>query len=143
MKKALFLLMMLTAFGTIVKAQSVDEKAVAVNCKLLSQGLITRNKALLERLTATKLSYGHSNGDVEDKATFVKNVLDKKPIYVVINIPNQTIQIAGNNAVVRQIQELKVIKEGKESDLKIGNLLVWQKQGKAWKLLVKQGFKLQ
>lgn len=78
MKKVLFLLMMLTAFGTIVKAQSVDEKAVAVNCKLLSQGLITRNKALLERLTATKLSYGHSNGDVEDKATFVKKCFRQK-----------------------------------------------------------------
>jgi len=142
MKRILFLITVLTIFGGAVKAQSADEKVIAANCKLLNQALITRDKALLERLVATKLSYGHSNGDVEDKTTFVKNVVDKKPIYVTINIPSQTINIADNNAIVRQTQELKVIKEDKETDLKIGNLLIWQKQGKAWKLLVKQGFKL-
>ena len=130
-------------FNTAAKAQSADEKAVAANCKLLNQGLITRNKKLLESLAANGLNYGHSNGDVENKAVFVKNVMDKKVIYVSINVPNQTIQIDGNNAIVRQTQELKVIKAGKQTDLKIGNLLIWHKEGKNWKLLVKQGYKLQ
>lgn len=133
---------MLVVSITAAKAQSADEKSVAANCKLLNQGLITRNKKLLENLATDELSYCHSNGDVENKTAFVKNVMDKKVIYEAINIPQQTIQIAGNNAIVRQTQELKVIKAGKKIDLKIGNLLIWQKQGKTWKLLAKQGYKL-
>jgi len=135
--------MLLAAFGKAAKAQSADEKAVAANCKLLNQGLISRNKQLLEGLAANGLSYGHSNGDVETKAVFVKNVIDKKVTYVAINIPKQTINIVGDNAIVRQIQELKLIKDGKKVDLKIGNMLIWHKEAKAWKLLAKQGYKLQ
>ncbi len=142
MRKILFLMITLAISGAAVKAQSADEKAVAANCKLLSQGLITRNKKLLENLASTDLSYGHSSGDVEDKTTFVKNVMDKKVIYVAINVPVQTIKMAGDNAIVRQTQQLKLIKAGKPTDLKIGNMLIWHKQGKDWKLLAKQGFKL-
>ena len=135
--------MLMAVFGTAAKAQSADENAVASNCKLLNQGLISRNKHLLESLAANGLSYGHSNGDVETKAVFVKNVMNKKVTYVAINIPNQTISIVGDNAIVRQVQELKLIKDGKKTDLKIGNLLIWHKEAKTWKLVAKQGYKLQ
>jgi hypothetical protein len=142
MKKILYLFSLLLILSVTVKAQSADEKAVAAKCLLLSKGLITRDSKLLKSLTSSKLSYGHSNGNVEDQAAFIKAVVDKTTIYQAINIPKQEISVVNTIAIVRQVQELKLLKDTVKSDLKIGNLLIWQKTSGAWKLLVKQGFKL-
>jgi hypothetical protein len=142
-KKTLYLFITLLVIGTTLKAQSADEKAVAEGVKLLNKGLITRDKKLLENIAAPELSYGHSTGDIQNKAEFVDAVMRGAPIYRDIIVTNQTIKIAGDNAIVRHMQVTKLTKSGVKSEIHIGNLLVWHKYNGQWKLIVKQGYKLQ
>ena len=141
-KKTIYLFAILLAFTVAAKAQSADEIAIDNAGKLLNRGLINRDIKLLNRLILPNLSYGHSSGKVEDKAAFTKAVADAVIQYISIDIADQTITITGNVAVTRQIQTLKLINDGKPTDLKIGNMLIWKKVKNNWKLLAKQGFKL-
>ncbi len=141
-KKTIYLFALLLAFTFAAKAQSANEIAVDNAGKLLNRGLINKDIKLLNRLTLANLSYGHSSGAIEDKAAFLKAVGSGPVTYVSIDISNQTISISGNIAITRQIQTLKLINDGKPTDLKIGNMLIWKKVNNLWKLLAKQGFKL-
>ncbi len=141
-KKTIYLFALLLALTVTVKAQSADEKNIDNAGKLLNRGLINKDIKLLDRLVLPTLSYGHSSGNVEDKAAFLKAVAGGPVTYVSIDISNQAITITGNVAITRQTQTLKLINDGKPTDLKIGNMLIWKKVNHLWKLLAKQGFKL-
>jgi len=142
MKKILYLFTLLVTLTITAQAQTADEKAVDNAGKLLNRGLINQDIKLLNRLVLPNLSYGHSSGAIENKAAFTKAVADGPVRYISIDVADQTITITGNVAVTRQIQTLKLINDGKPTDLKIGNMLVWKKVQNTWKLLAKQGFKL-
>lgn len=142
MKKILYLFALLVILNITAKAQTADEKAVADAGIQLNQGLINRDIKSLEDLVAPELSYGHSSGAVETKATFLEAVAKGPVKYLAINVTNQTIQVTGDNAVTRHTQDLDLVNNGTPTKLKIGNLLVWHKYNGKWKLIVKQGFKL-
>ncbi len=44
-----------------------------------------------------------------------------------IDITDQTITLAGKNAMVRNTFSAKLTSDGKPVELKIGNIMVWQK----------------
>lgn len=125
------------------RAQTSDAAAVAEAVAALTKAMLTPDKARLEALTADQLSYGHSSGKVEDKATFVDVVASKKTVYKSIELSNQTIVIAGNDAIVRHAWESESGSgDGKWNVSKIGVLQVWQKQASGWRLLARQAFKV-
>jgi ketosteroid isomerase-like protein len=97
---------------------------------------------VLDKLTADKLSYGHSTGLVENKSEFEKNILSGTVKFSSIDNSNQSIEITDNVAIVRNITAIKGTNKGVPLDLKIGILMIWQKQGADWKLLARQGYKL-
>ena len=52
------------------------------------------------------------------------------------------IQIVGNDAIVRHMFTAENVAEGKTNAIKIGILMIWQKQGGRWKLLARQAYKV-
>ena len=54
-------------------AASADEEAVAKNVEAFRAAQIAANAEALASLCAAELSYSHSDGRVEDKATFIAN----------------------------------------------------------------------
>ena len=124
-------------------AQTSDATAVAEAVAALTKAMLAPDKARLEALTADQLSYGHSSGTVEDKATFVDVVASKKTVYKSIELSNQTVAVAGNDAIVRHTWESESGSgDGKWNVSKIGVLQVWQKQASGWRLLARQAFKV-
>lgn len=124
-------------------AQGSDAAAVADAVAALTKAMLAADKAKLEALTADQLSYGHSSGKVEDKATFVDVVASKKSVYKSIELSKQTIVVAGNDAIVRHAWESESgTGDGKWNVSKIGVLQVWQKQPSGWRLLARQAFKV-
>ncbi len=97
--------------------------------------------ALADLVTAD-VSYGHSNGNVQDRAALVAYVKANELDLVKIETPNQSIAIAGAMAIVRHTFAANFFKAGVPGELKIGNLQVWQKQEGRWKLLARQAYKL-
>jgi hypothetical protein len=142
MKKIICLLACCLFLQVGLMAQTKDEQQVASAVEKLKQVLIDPNKQQLENLTAKELSYGHSSGKVEDQAAFVEALVSGKSDFASINLSNQTIQVTDQTAVVRHQFEGELVAEGKTSPVKLGVLLVWQKQKGTWKLLARQAFKL-
>ena len=124
-------------------AHAEGHDAVAAAVAALTKAMLTADKAKLEALTADQLSYGHSSGKVEDKATFVDVVASKKTVYKSIELSKQTVVVAGNDAIVRHAWESESgTGDGKWNVAKIGVLQVWQKQPTGWRLLARQAFKV-
>lgn len=139
-KVAVFILLLSTHF--IVKAQTATEKNVLAAVENMRLAMISGDRKALENVAATDLSYGHSSGKLEDKATFVETIASGKSDFVEITLSNQTVKVTGNTALVRHQLDAKTNDGGKPGEVHLGILLVWQKQGKTWKLLGRQAYKL-
>jgi ketosteroid isomerase-like protein len=108
----------------------------------LNKAIISRDNRILEKLTEKELSYGHSTGLVENKDAFTKNILSGPTKFFQIENADQTINLAGDMAIVRNICSIKGAKDSTPLDIKIGVLMMWKKEGAEWKLLARQGYKL-
>src|SRR5690348_13290314 len=101
MIKKLIYLIVLTIVMNTAMAQNKEEAAVSAAVENLRKAMIDGDKTGLQNITADQLSYGHSSGRVEDKATFVDNIVTGKSDFVTIDLTNQTIAIASDAAIVR------------------------------------------
>jgi endonuclease III-like uncharacterized protein len=125
---------------SFVFSQSAEEQAVATAVENLRKAMVSADKTSLLNLTAEDLSYGHSNGTLENKAIFIEVIMSGKNDYSSIEISNQTIEITGNTAVVRH--KFVSVMEGSTNLTNLGVLQVWQKKKGKWELLARQAFKL-
>ena len=123
-------------------AQSADEAAVKKIVEELRTALIKQDKAKLESLTAAQLSYSHSDAKLQNKAEFIDGVMTRKGTVKSLEWPDLTVQIVGNNGVVRHLWVSESELDGKVTNTKIGVIQVWQKQDGTWKLLARASWKL-
>ena len=124
------------------EAQAADEAAVAQAVETLRKAILEADKAKLEQVAATQISYGHSDGRVQNKAEFIDGVMTRKQIQKSLTFPELKVFVAGNSAVARHIYLGESELDGKQTTTRIGALQVWQKQAGGWKLLARQGFRL-
>ena len=119
-------------------AQSADEAAVAKAVEGLRKATFGQEKSQLEELCAEDLSYGHSDGRVENKAEFINGVMTRKATVKSLALSDHTIKVVGGNAVARHKWASESELDGKATSTRINVLQVWVKQGAAWKLLARQ-----
>ena len=124
-------------------AESADEEAVAKNVEAFRKAQIAANPEALAALCAPELSYSHSDGHVEDKATFIANATNGKTKWLSLAYNDTTVRVVGDAAIVR----FKFVGENQTGDKKnqvnLGILMVWQKQQGEWKLLARCSTKLE
>ena len=142
MLKRFIYLIVLTSVMNVAMAQNKEEAAVTAAVENLKKAMIDGDKAGLQNITADQLSYGHSSGKVEDKATFVDNIVSGKSDFVTIELTNQTIAISGDAAIVRHSLSATTNDGGNPGSVKLNILLIWQKQKGQWKLLARQAVKI-
>ncbi len=126
----------------VVNAQSSDESAVAAAVETLRKAILDGDKTTLEKISAEKLTYGHSSGQIENKEEFVAALATGKADFTRIDISDQKILITGNTAIVRHVLKGEVVLSGNTTPVNLSVMLVWQKQGKDWKLLARQAIKI-
>jgi len=120
------------------EAQSADEAAVAKAVEALRKATLGQEKAQLEELCTDQLSYGHSDGRVENKAQFINGVMTRKATVKSLTLSDHTIAIVGVNAIARHKWVSESEMDGKSTTTQISVLQVWLKQGNAWRLLARQ-----
>lgn len=119
-----------------------EEIAVASRVEALRQAMIDADANKLKELTSVALSYGHSDGHLENQSVFIEKIVSGESDFVTIDFQNQTIGIVEDVAIVRNALAAHTKDGGVDKDIKIGTLLVWQKQKKQWFLIARQAFKL-
>ena len=140
--KRLFLSLLLFTLSMSLKAQTAAESKVLAAVEKMRLALVSGERAALEAIAATDLSYGHSSGKLENKAAFVEGIAGGSSDFVSVDFKNQTVKVTGKTALVRHELHAKTNDGGKPGEVHLGVLLVWQKEGKDWKLLGRQAFKL-
>lgn len=125
-------------------AVSADEAAVSKNLEAFRVAQAAADAGALGALCAPELSYSHSDGRVEDKATFVANATSGKSKMLSLEYQDRTVRVVETAAIVRfhWVARSESVADGKVSDTNLGILMVWQKQGSDWKLLARGSTKL-
>jgi len=142
MKMILSLLLFCFVSTTLLLAQTADEKAVSAAVEKFRVAMVASDKATLESMTADELSYGHSNGLIEDKAAFVDQFVTGKSDFVTIVLSDQTIRIVNDAAIVRHHLTGDTNNNKVPGKVDLVVLTVWQKQKGQWKLLARQAAKI-
>ncbi|MCF2493622.1 nuclear transport factor 2 family protein [Dyadobacter chenhuakuii] len=142
MKKT-FLLIAFLLFNVASFAQSADEKAVADAVEKIRVAIIGAKEADLMKLTSPKLTYGHSNGLMEDQAAFIRALVSEESKFTKIDLSEQTITVSGDVAMVRHKLIGDTHNKGKDpAPVRLGVFMVWQKVKGQWILIGRQAFKL-
>jgi ketosteroid isomerase-like protein len=125
-------------------AASGDEDAVAKSVETFRAAQFAANAEALASLCAAELSYSHSDGRVEDKATFIANATNGKSKFLSLEYQDTKIRVVGPAAIVRfhWLGEQEAVADGKKSSTNLHILINWQKQDADWKLLSRAATKL-
>lgn len=142
MKAVYVILFFVLAISSAI-AQTADERALSEAVGKLNRAMIDANRTVLEQLTSDKLSYGHSNGLIEDKSAYIEAILDGTSKFTSIDVTDQTISINGDVAIVRHKFTAGTANKGQQpGTVRLSVLLVWQKQKGKWLLLARQATKI-
>ena len=139
------LLLALLFFAFVPKSDSPkapDEQAVAQAVEALRKAMTDPDKATLSNLVTDELSYGHSNGKIENKAAFMEALLSGESDFKTIDLSDQTITVVDKTAMVRHTLKAETLNGGKPGTANIAVLLVWVKGKGGWKLLARQAVKV-
>jgi len=125
-------------------AASGDEEAVAEKLEAFRAAQVAADAKAFDALCAAELSYSHSDGHVEDKATFIANATNGKSKFLSLAYQDPSIRVVGPAAIVRfhWVGEQEAAADGKKSSTNLHILMNWQKQGADWKLLSRASTKL-
>ena len=130
--------------GAAAAFAGADEETVAKNVEAFRAAQVAANPEVLAALCTADLSYSHSDGRVEDKATFIANATNGKSKWLLLQYEDPKIRVVGDAAIVRfhWLGESEAVADGKKSATNLHILMNWQKQGADWKLLSRASTKL-
>ena len=143
MKKNILLsLLLLVAIKSF--SQSSNEEKVLQRVKQLNDAIfMNKDSMALEGLMADKVTYGHSNGKLEDRKMMISDAVNSKQTYTNFVMDSATVFFEGNKtAVVRHVLRAVSTENGKEAPLHLNVLQVWVNQYNQWKLIARQAVKL-
>src|SRR5262245_35079920 len=99
-------------------AASADEDVVAKNVEAFRAAQLAADAKAFDVLCAAELSYSHSDGRVEDKATFIANATNGKSRSLSLEYLDPQIRVVGPAAIVRfhWVGESQSVADGKKSN---------------------------
>lgn len=115
---------------------------VAALAERLRLAMISPTPTALADLFADDLSYGHSDGKLDTKASISGSLLDGSSDFTTIDISEQTVQVSGDVAIVRHRLVADTNDSGRTGHVKLKILLVWRRQGGEWRLLARQAVRV-
>ena len=127
--------------GFVAAAPSADEQDVAKAVDKMTQAMLHKDIAGLKALTSDNVTYGHSSGKVQNKEEFIADIETGRSGFNTLEMKNQTINMNGDTALVRNHFSAEAVNSGKVVPTEIENFQVWQKQKGHWLLIGRQAFK--
>jgi Domain of unknown function (DUF4440) len=131
------------SFLASAPASAAEDDAITQAVEALRKATLGQDKAKLEALLAPQLSYSHSSGVVQNMAEMIDGVMTRKGTVKSIEFPELKVAVVGDAAISRHLWVSDSELDGKATHTRIGVLEVWQKQAGAWKVLARQGYKLE
>jgi Domain of unknown function (DUF4440) len=137
--KKLTLIWLTLCFGFAVRAQ--DTTAVKLALDRLEQALVKGDTATTKALLHEEMAFGHSSGWVQDRKAAVADMASGFLRYQSIDRHDLRIESHGNRAVVKERAAVKGIRDGKEFQIELFILWLWEKDKQGWRALMRQSAK--
>jgi Domain of unknown function (DUF4440) len=143
MSKQFFLFVLFVFLGGNLVAQSNIETAVAASVDAWRTATMTADKATLEKILSDKLTYGHSSGNIEGKASFIESIMTGKSTFLTMDLTKQRVAVIDKKtAIVRHNLDAKTKNSGVDGTAKLHIMTIWQKEGGTWRMVGRQACKL-
>ena len=123
-------------------SQTPQETKIGERVEQLRLLMISPDRAGFDALLADELSYGHSDGLVEDKARFIEEFITGRHGFTAISVTEQSIHVSGDVALVRHHLKGDGYDNRVPSKVDLFVLLVFQKRSNLWQLLARQAVKV-
>ncbi len=129
-------------FSFCVFAQTADETKLVATMKEFHQALVKQNTVSINQQTDKAVSYGHSNGWVQNKKDLIKDFETGKISYQSFKEDSITVLMNENMANVRFIADITAAFNGTPvNNYHLKVLEVWVKKSKRWVLFARQAVK--
>jgi hypothetical protein len=139
----IFITIVLFFLGTHLFAQpKTNEEKLTVTVKEFHQALVQKNTVSINQQTDKALTYGHSNGWVQNKTDLIKDFETGLISYE--SFKEDSISIASNNnmASVRFVADITAVLKGAKASYHLKVLEVWIKKGNRWVLFARQAVRI-
>ena len=140
-------LLIAAALATVSFAQKPSpdpkaEQAVREHMNQFAKAVLGKDQATLEKLMAASIMYSHSNGNLDTREQFIKNVMTENPKYEGFDYGEQKMMIYGNTAVVRGKITVKDLLNGQRRTLELNAMQIWIKGGQGWTMVARQSTRM-
>lgn len=125
-----------------LKAQASNDKLIATIAGF-HQALVSKNIVAINQQTDKALSYGHSNGWVENKSDLLKNLESGVMQYDSYLVDSLVITSNENLANARFSANVSATLKGQRNNFQLRVLEVWVKKGNRWVLFARQAVRKQ
>ena len=120
-----------------------DEDAILKNLEAFRAAQVAGNTEVLAALCMDELSYSHSSGHIDTKASLLDSIAKANYKWKPLDYKDPTIRVVGTAAIVRfNFVGEQEFTDGKKTAQNLHILMNWQKQGNDWKLLSRAATKL-
>jgi ketosteroid isomerase-like protein len=127
---------------TSIHGQTHEGEKIEVAINYFLAALKSGDRESLQKITHEKLSYGHSNGRLEIQEEFIEKLATGVSKFLTVNTTNQTMYHTKHTAIIRHRLDANVIDNGKENEVHLNVVMVFEKENGAWKLLARQAVKI-
>jgi ketosteroid isomerase-like protein len=124
-------------------SDSKGEKEVLAAMDAWKAATMKKDKAALEKLLHSDLSYTHSSAKNETKADVIKSVTTGPSTVEDIKFIDNTVRVYGNTALVKgHVDITNKGADGKSTTANLDILHVWLKGSQGWQLVGRQAVRL-
>ena len=140
MKSFFTLLLLFGCFAAF--SQAAVEAKLSATLKQFHRDLVKKNTVSINQQTDKALTYGHSNGWVENKADLIKNLESGYLSYQSYREDSLALTVNENMASARFVADITVLMNGAVMPLHLRVLEVWVRKGNRWLLFARQAVKV-
>jgi ketosteroid isomerase-like protein len=113
-------------------------KSVLAAVEQWKQAVIKKDRRALESIFDSDLSYGHTTGEVVNKAGTIERALDPAQSFSAIDITDVAVRAYGDFALVTHKIAFHVVKGDVTTVASLSGVDVWVKKPHGWQLLARQ-----
>jgi ketosteroid isomerase-like protein len=115
-----------------------EEKAVLAAMETWKQAMLKKDRAAFEKVLHPELVYGHSNGNLEDKAQAIKHVVDGTATWEEVTFTDTKVRVRGTTAFVTGKVQYKERETDRREVVNLAVLSVWVKGAQGWQMFARQ-----
>lgn len=141
--KSLFLVILLSVLTIVPSfAQNKETLKVVKAVEMLRMQMLDPTETGLKSISHQSLTYGHSNGRIENQKEFMESFLSASSDFTSLEFSDVKIEIVGKSAVVRHLLAAESNDKGKQpAKVNLKVMLVFVKEKSDWVMLGRQAVK--